>query len=145
MSAGFTESQRETLARLADILAPAYGKMPAASEIGIAGTMLDTVIGYRPDLRPELAQVLNRAAGHESEPWLRAFLEDEPELFAALGAVVAHGYYINEEVRRLIGYPGQERLPFDPDETPEYAANGMLGRVQARGPIWRDPRKGENA
>lgn len=88
---------------------------------------------------------LNRAAGHESEPWLRALQQDEPELFAALGAVVAHGYYMNEEVRRLIGYPGQERLPFDPDETPEYAANGMLGRVQARGPIWRDARKGENA
>lgn len=140
MSSGLTDPQRETLDRLADVLAPAYERMPAASAIGISGAMLETVLNFRPDLRPELVDLLRDADGQDPEPWVRQLAEHDPVRFRTLGAVVAHGYYLNADVRWAIGYPGQERLPFDADALPEYVSNGMMQRVIDRGPIWRDAR-----
>jgi hypothetical protein len=47
------------------------------------------------------------------------------------------GYYMSPRVRDLIGYPGQENRPFDPDKTTEYLGDGLLAPVIARGPIYR--------
>jgi len=40
-------------------------------------------------------------------------------------------------VKQLIGYPGQESRPFDPDKTTDYLNDGLLAPVMARGPIFR--------
>jgi hypothetical protein len=50
---------------------------------------------------------------------------------------VAGAYFLNPEVRRLIGYPGQEARPIEPEDPPDYEQDGLLASVVERGPIFR--------
>jgi hypothetical protein len=128
---------RTTLAALADVLIPAADGMPAASEAGTAGEWLDEVLGVRADLEAPLRAVLERARGVDPAAEVERLERDEPEAFEALSTAVAAAYFLNPEVRRLIGYPGQERRPIEPEDPPDYEQDGLLASVVARGPIFR--------
>ena len=54
---------RATFAGLADVLVPATGGMPSASEIGVHERWVDRVIAARPDLAGRLEALLAAAAG----------------------------------------------------------------------------------
>jgi len=47
---------------------------------------------------------------------------------------------MTDEARAAVGYRGQEAVPYDINEVEDYVTNGMLDRVIARGPIYRDTR-----
>jgi hypothetical protein len=138
MSAEITPELRHRLAALADTLLPAAHGMPAASEVGVAGPQLDRVLATRPDLVAPLARALSVAAPGGPAASLRALEAADPEAHQALVLAVAGGYYLHEEVRRRIGYPGQLRKP-PPEGEPEYVREGLLDAVVSRGPVWRDP------
>jgi hypothetical protein len=129
---------RETFAGIADVLIPEAEGMPSASSIGIhEPTYLDRILGLRPDLAEAFFRGIKRAGGlSPKEAAEDLHKEDEPAL-RAIGLVASSGYYMSPRVRELIGYPGQTQRPFDPNETPEYLANGMLKRVLDRGAIYR--------
>jgi hypothetical protein len=128
---------RTTLAALADVLIPAADGMPAASEAGAAGEWLDEVLRVRADLAAPLQGLLERARGVDPVAEVERLEREEPEAFEALATAVAGAYFLNPEVRRLIGYPGQERLPIEPEEPPDYEQDGLLASVVERGPIFR--------
>jgi hypothetical protein len=128
---------RATLAALADVLIPAADGMPAASEAGAAREWLDEVLRVRGDLEAPLQGLLERARGVDPPAEVERLEREEPEAFEALATAVAGAYFLNPEVRRLIGYPGQEPRPIEPEEPPDYEQDDLLASVVERGPIFR--------
>jgi len=134
---GHPTLDRTTLAALADVLIPAADRMPAASEAGAAGEWLDEVLRVRGDLEAPLQGLLERARGVDPAAEVERLEREEPEALEALATAVAGAYFLNPEVRRLIGYPGQEPRPIEPEEPPDYEQDDLLASVVERGPIFR--------
>lgn len=135
-SGGLTEGRRRTLARLADVLVAAGGRMPAASTVGVTGELLDRCLEAAPVLAEPLMAVLDEAPSGAPESYLRSLAADRPGDFAALSTVVVGAYYLSGEVRALIGYPGQEPSPLSVAGEPDYL--DMLERVHERHPGYRE-------
>jgi hypothetical protein len=133
----FTAELRVVFQRLADLLVPAHGKMPAASAVGAHEALLDDVLKHRPDIRDDLVRALKAAQGQEPRAAANNLLRQDAAAFNALGLAVSGAYYMSPRVRELLGYPGQESVSYDPYATPNYLTDGMLERVVARGPIYR--------
>jgi hypothetical protein len=119
---------RGRLGELADALIPAESGMPAATEAGAVGPGLDAVLEARPDLAAPLASAASKSGIDE----VRA----DPAAWAALTAAVTAAYYMNADVRRQVGYAGQQAIPFDPDHG-DFLEDGLLDSVKARGPVYR--------
>jgi hypothetical protein len=128
---------RETLAGLADALIPNGDGMPAASEAGAVGEHLDEVLRLRSDLEEPLRQVADRARGTDPAAEAKRLQTEEPEAFEALCTAIAGAYFLNPDVRRRMGYPGQERRPIEAEEPPDYEQDGLLASVVERGTIYR--------
>lgn len=137
MSSKLDDFLRSTFLALADALIPEAEGMPAASQVGVGGEILDRMLGLRPDLRDAFMRGLRTAAGKPAAAAAEALNRDDQTALGAIGLVAAAGYYMSPKVRALIGYPGQESRPADPEATPEYVANGMLQQVIDRGLIFK--------
>ena len=132
-----TDAQRLRFVALADRLLPAWGRMPAASAVNIHREMLDLALQSRPDLAEEFARCLAACAEGEPSEAINRLFRNDNAAFNALNLVATAAYYMTDEVRARIGYPGQESAPYDPHETPDYLLDGTLERVVRRGPIYR--------
>ncbi len=137
MSSKLDDALRRTFLALADALIPEAEGMPAASQVGVGGDILDRILALRPDLREAFVRGLRAAAGKPAAEAAEALNRDDPAALGAVGLVASAGYYMSPQVRALIGYPGQESRPADPDSPPEYVTNGMLQQVINRGPIFK--------
>jgi len=131
----FDREERAVLAGLADALIPAGEGMPAASAAGVAGGGLDRVLQARPDLAAEVKRVLAAARGRDPAAALSELRAKDPAGFSALAELVPGAYFMDPEVRALIGYQGQTARPIDPD--PESLLSDLLRPVLERGPIYR--------
>src|SRR3990172_2595356 len=127
--------QHATFAALADVLIPAAGKMPSASEADREGKWLGKALDARPDLLPELERVLDAAAGRDPEQEVHRLYDEEPDGFKALATFASGSYYMNIKVRKRIGFPGQGKRPPFPDEAEYDLRDGLLDPVIERGPI----------
>jgi hypothetical protein len=134
---GIDGRERATFRAIADVLIPAAEGMPAASEVDVHGDALDRILGLRPDLAERFFRGVRSAVGEDARTAAERLNARDPEALSAIGLVASAAYYMQPRVRELIGYPGQEKRPGDPDETPEYVANGMLQQVLDRGPIYK--------
>jgi hypothetical protein len=131
------DSRRATLAGLADVLIPAGGGMPAASEAGVAGRWLDAFLSFRPELGDDLARILDEAAGQDPAAVIRSLSEKEDGAdFALLATVVPGAYYLDPAIRARLGYPGQEAVPI-PEPSLDAGDEELLQAVIDRGPIFR--------
>lgn len=134
---GFDEAFRARLARIADVLVPADGDMPAASAVGIAGGLLDKALRARPDLAADCRRAVDRCADPPGSEALEQLARADPAGFSALMVLVLGGYYLSAEVRKLLHYAGQEALRIDIGELPTYIEEELLDEVIDRGPIYR--------
>ena len=130
-----TAAQRSTLARLADILVAEGHGMPAASAAGVAGGLLDRCLDAAPVLAEPLAALLDEAPADGLDAFVRRLAEHRPEDFAVLSTAMVGAYYLSDEVRRLVGYPGQQPIALSVAAEPEYL--DMLERVYDRHPGYR--------
>jgi|HubBroStandDraft_5_1064220.scaffolds.fasta_scaffold155981_2 hypothetical protein len=129
---------RDTFAGIADVLIPEAEGMPSASSVGVhEAQYLDRILGLRPDLAEAFFRGIQNAHGQEPRSAAEQLHANDTPALGAIGLIASSAYYMSPPVRELIGYPGQTSRPFDPDETPEYLTNGMLKRVQDRGPVFR--------
>ena len=133
---GPTPAQRLTLARLADILVAEGLGMPAASSVGVADGLLDRCLDAAPSLAAPLTALLDEAPAEGLDAFVRRLAADRPDDLAVLSTAVVGAYYLSDEVRRLIGYPGQQPSPMSAAAEPEYL--DMLERVHDRHPGYRD-------
>ena len=136
-------AERATLAGVADRLIPAAGDMPSAAEV-VTDDRLRFVLNARPDLLAPLRAALRPELGDELAR-LDVLGRDEPATLYALQLVIVAAYYTDARVRELIGYPGQMALTLRSWEIPAYIDEGLVDRVLARGPVWRDPATGVRA
>ncbi|WP_124085272.1 hypothetical protein [Pseudogemmobacter humi] len=134
-----TPADRETFRAIAAELLPAWGRLPGAESIDISGLWLDRALAARPDLREDVIRGLRLVPGSAGREAAERLLASDGAAFDAIGLAATGAYFLADEIREKLGYPGQESVPYDPHATPEYEANGMLERVRARGPIWRRP------
>jgi hypothetical protein len=117
-----------------DEIIPRHKNMPAASEVGGIEYILNVLKEY-PDLLAGFKQLLTtlreRSKDSTNDEFenlnkdsrilvLKQFEKDQPDMFSVLQNFVFEGYYINEEVWKLIGYEpfptlsaGPEMEPFD--------------------------------
>lgn len=137
MSAKLSDEQRRTFAGIADVLIPEAEGMPSATQAGVHEKVLDRVLGLRPDLREAFIRGIAAADGLDPQEAAERLNKEDPSALGAIGLVASAAYYMMPQVREMIGYPGQENRPGDPDATPEYVANGMLQQVIDRGPIYK--------
>jgi hypothetical protein len=139
----FDAPARQAFSAVAGTLIPAAHGMPSAADV-INDARLRFVLDARPDLVEPLAAALRPELGDEPRARLAA-LEEEPNHLAALQLVVVGGYYTDRHVRELIGYPGQEAIEVKSWLYPEYLEEGLIDKVLAHGPVWRDPATGVRA
>ena len=135
----FDETLRARLAQIADVLVPAYGEMPSASSVGIAGDLLDKALRARPDLAADCRRAVKVCADPPGPEALDQLANEDPDAFGALMVLVLGGYYMSSDVRKLLHYAGQEALRIDIGELPTYIEEALLDEVIDRGPIYRQP------
>lgn len=135
ISLGLSGNQRQTYGRIADVLICEADGMPSATQVEVHTRWIDEALRLRPDLRDGLdtAIELARTAPDVRQALSRLALE-RPDVFTALGTLTAGAYYMDDRVRALMGYPGQEQRRLV-DDTEEYL--DLLERVVDRGPVYR--------
>jgi hypothetical protein len=136
-AAKFDADRRQVLAAVADVLIPKGDGNPSASEAGVAERWLDEVLRLRPDFGPPLAAVLDGMKGVDPAAAVAGLRADDPGGFGVLAEVVAGGYFLNPEVRSAIGYPGQQSVPIQHEQPPDYEQDGLIASVIARGRVYR--------
>lgn len=110
---------RDRLASLADELIPAADGMPAASAVGVHAALLDRVLTARPDLRSGLVAALDTLRIDPSDPAARG----------RVAYVVAGAYYLDDGVRRRLGYATDDPAPVRIEGFPTYVADGLLDHL----------------
>lgn len=136
----FKADELTLFVNLCDVLIPKVGSFLSATEAGVPEEWAATIMGVRPDLRADFYRALRTAKGRSPEEVIRELQETDPDAFVALATVIAGGYFLSPAVKKLIGYPGQESRPYDPDEVPQYLKSGLLDAVLQRGKVYRDAR-----
>ena len=134
-----TEAERAALIAVADVLiAPSGGIAPPSGQQSYA-RWLDRALAARRDAFEEVVSTARRLT--EGAGGLAARTRDlaasDPSLFQSLSTVLAGAYLMIPEVRREIGYPGQERKHPRFDEAAEEIMDGILDPVIERGPVYR--------
>jgi hypothetical protein len=130
-------TERDRLAALADELIPAGDGMPSASQADAHGAGLDAVLAARPDLAEPLANVLASVADLEPATAVAHLRQRDPEAWGVLTTVVPAAYFLIPEVRRKIGYPGQQAIPFDTHPPEDASEEELLASVRDRPPVYR--------
>lgn len=131
-----TDVKSTTYLALADFLIPASGPMPAFSQVcGLDAA--ERSLAFRPDVREDFYRALEADPTEGAEAVLEQLCAKDREAFDALTLITVTTYYMQPRVRELIGYPGQENVPYDPLATQVYLTDGSLGRVIARGRKYR--------
>lgn len=123
------QTSRERLAALADRLIPASGNFPSASAAGVAGTLIDRVLGFRPDLAGAFENALANAEGLEPEAAFDRLVTEHPEQFEALTTLISGAYFQSPQVQSALNYRPAPRPAHDDVAT--YI--DLLGAVVERG------------
>jgi hypothetical protein len=93
---------RRGITLVADHVIPASENMPSASQVKVAGALLDRVVALLPDLAETLNRVFVRDVGRPEE-WLDELSTEDPEGYRSVLLAIAAPYYLDKEVRRLSG------------------------------------------
>ncbi|MEJ8572140.1 hypothetical protein [Microbaculum marinum] len=129
---------REVFAAIADVLIPAAEGMPSATALGIEGEPMDHVLALRPELANDLLRGLRAAAGApDGAAAAERLNREDPAAMGAIGLVASAAYYMQPQVWKLLGYPGQTHRPVRPEEEDDFRENDLLQPVIDRGPIYR--------
>ncbi|MCM3812936.1 gluconate 2-dehydrogenase subunit 3 family protein [Streptomyces malaysiensis] len=121
--------QRRTFAALADVLIPASDPMPSATAAGVPDTLLDQVLGYRPDLAEPFAAAVAWCTGKDPEAALDALCAQQPEQFQALTVLTAGAYFLSPRTKAALAHDPAPRTVRDDVDT--YVE--MLATVADRG------------
>jgi hypothetical protein len=119
---------RTRFQRLSDVLIPASADMPAASEVGVGGVLLDRVLRVRPDLADPLRLALDVAFDDPQARLDELAARDRPG-YRAVRYVAAGAYYLDAGVRSRLGYPGTVARPVRTLDFPEYLEEGLLDHL----------------
>ncbi|MEU4311330.1 hypothetical protein [Nocardia sp. NPDC024068] len=132
-----TDAERETAYLLAEELIPEQPGELSADQAGLSAEFLDRVLALRPDLVPGFRDLLARAHDRPARAFCDHLMASEPAEFERLTFVLAGAYLMSPRVRDRLNYRGQIGEPQLGEAQPEYAGDGLLQLVRARGSIYR--------
>lgn len=121
--------RRRNFAALAAVI------VPGAEAVDVAGRLLDEALAAAPALAEPLAALLDGLAAEPPELAVARLEHERRQDFQLLLLAATGSYLLNPNVRRRIGYPGQEALVLPTGG--EVAGESLLEPVLARGPRWR--------
>jgi hypothetical protein len=134
-----SDSEQDTLLRIADTLIPAAGSNPKASDVPEFLPYLHLALAARADVFNAVIKAVNDLTG-VSDDDLRGALKrmwaEDKFTFDPLSAIVAGAYFMTPQVKELIGYPGQHRDPAGLEDAANELETGILDPVIERGPIY---------
>jgi hypothetical protein len=142
--AAIDPARRAVFAAIADHLIPEAHGMPSAAAV-IDDRRFGFVLNARPDLLESLLAALGPGLPDDPAARLAVLERDEPDVHGALLLAVVGGYYTDKDVRDRLRYPGQEARTLYSWQLPVYIEEGLIDRVLARGPVWKDPATGRMA
>lgn len=128
----WTPEERRAFLALADVLLPGNGRLPRASDAGIADC-LGQALDLRSDLEDSVRSVLPRVIAGEQADEVVGSLDAAGDL-ADLFALTSGAYCMSPTVWTALGYPGQEAREVH-DETDSFV--DLLMPVFDRGPTYR--------
>jgi hypothetical protein len=131
-----SSAQRATLADAADVLIPGGEGMPSAREVDVHGALVDRVLAVRPVASAALPTILDRLATGNVTPTidrLKTLRADDAGAFGTLSSVIVGAYFLDEDVRKTIGWPGQGPRDVTFEDETGYLAEGLLDAVVERG------------
>lgn len=129
--------ERQTLADLSDALVPAEGVMPSATQASVHTVGIDRVLAVRPDLVAPLRALLAECVHDAPHMFLAALGGSRPREWTVLLTCVLGAYYMRPEVRKALGYRGQEGRLITSEDFVTWVEEGLLDPVLERGS--RDP------
>jgi hypothetical protein len=100
----------ETLTLLSDLIIPRHGKLPSASDLGLCELINAETFRIRPDLLDPVRALLSTCTPNPTDLDLQALSTAMPKEFFGLMQVVAGTYYMQPQVKALLGYSGQRRI-----------------------------------
>lgn len=127
------DDQRRVFAAVAETLIPASDTMPSATAADVAGTSIDEVLGYRPDLVDAFISALADCANLDPTSALDVLVAEHPDRFEALSALTAGAYLITPAVKAAMPYDAAPRPVRD--DTDDYL--DLLEHVVDRGFVIR--------
>jgi len=130
-----TDEKRQRFAELADVLIPSALGMPSASEAAVASHWIEVALSHRPDLAAAFDEALTTATDLPASEAIEVLNTDHIPAFEAMGTLTAGAYFLNPDIRQLIGYPGQVPTPAH-DDTADYV--DLLENVMERGQVYRE-------
>ena len=104
------DALRPFVAALAGELLPGNDRQPCAGDADLSGAPLDQVLSSRPDLEAGLVSILERfrlSNAQVPQVFIQTLKASELRL---LLTVMCGAYFLVDQVRRSVGYPGQEAL-----------------------------------
>jgi hypothetical protein len=132
-----TDEERRALLAIADVLIPASGELPAASSAPDFERWLDRALASRPEAFDDITAIATQLVNSEDlSGAVRELAAERPDAFQPVSAVLAGAYLMVPDVRKAIGYPGQERKHPRFDEAAEEIMDGILDPVIERGAIY---------
>lgn len=134
-----TDDEMQTLHAVADVLVPAAGENPAATEETGFDSALRRAADARADVFNHITSLLAQLKDLERQSLeleLRRLYAEEPDVFQPLSAIVAEAWLLVPAVRARIGYPGQHHDPPDIDQVVDELSEGILQPVIDRGSIY---------
>lgn len=131
-----SDTELATLRAVADVLIPATGTHPAATEAPEYDSWLHRAVDARADSFDLLAGTLAALQGLPPaalDTAVRRMHAEEPTAFTVLSAVVAGAWLMVPEVKAAVGYPGQKRDVPRLEEAADQISDGILDPVLERG------------
>jgi hypothetical protein len=104
--------------------------MPSGSEC-LENSNIERAARALPD-SVDLVALLADDSSDAPLSWLEDLARRDPVGANAVRTVVVGAYYLNPTVRAALGYPGQQALPINALEYPEYLTEGLLEPVLSR-------------
>lgn len=111
------QEQREVLAAVADVLIPGGESMPSASQIDLAGTLIDQALRYRPEISDAFIAALHSCNTRDPAAALDALAETSPELLSTLTLLVSGAYLMSPEALKAMNYSAPPRSLVDDTNT----------------------------
>jgi hypothetical protein len=134
-----SDSEQDTLLRIADTLIPAAGPNPKASDVPEFLPYLHLALAARADVFNAVIKAVNDLTGVGDDDLrgaLKRMWAEDKFTFDPLSAIVAGAYFMTPQVKELIGYPGQHRDPAGLEDAANELETGILDPVIERGPIY---------
>lgn len=126
--------RRAVLAGIADAMIPRHERFPSGSDAGIHADGLTATLRARPDLVAPLIAALDSVGTARGAAAVEV-LRTTGGHWDTIQLVVSAGYFLNPEVRHLLRYPGQQRIPVSAE--PLDPEDELIRSVLARGPVFR--------